>query len=428
MSSSSCRRKKSTIFCLFSFQKPKKTKNEKKKKKKKKKKHSLFLFGFSPSFSFFLPLLLLLMTRLASVAVFLTALATVSARQCPSTSQCGCAWTNGGRNCGNDDYSPCYATCCKCGSSSTQQQQQQRWTPPAAETRSRCETVLGLSCDAASRCAHGHHVGYCPGRDVCCKRASSSNTGWNQPAHGNNNGGGAASSGTGAPNVTPIGGWVSNGQTTRYWDCCKPHGAWPDKVVGARGVVRTCRRDGVAKADPNDKNVCKGGGGRGIAYACNNQAAFQGSDGTYYGFAAAFKDMCTCYELSFTSGLPRGKSMVVQVTNIGDLNSPNHFDLQLPGGGFGENNGCSMPEPGRARLNGPGQWDQSRYPRSAWGPVSNENRGGVSSIRMCDSLPGPLQEGCRIRFNFIGDNPSMRYRQVKCPAEIVSRSGCERNN
>ena len=41
---------------------------------------------------------------------------------------------------------------------------------------------------------------------------------------------------------------------------------------------------------------------------------------------------CACYKLDFDSGPVAGKSMIVQVTNSGDLGET-QFDVQIPGGG-----------------------------------------------------------------------------------------------
>ena len=97
--------------------------------------------------------------------------------------------------------------------------------------------------------------------------------------------------------------------------------------------------------------------------------------------------------------------MIVQATNTGGDLSANHFDLQMPGGGFGIYNGCAWNngEP----VNGDAQFD---IPYSNWG-----NRyGGVWSRDMCSGLPSVLQAGCQWRWDSFnaGDNPSGMYRRV----------------
>ena len=103
------------------------------------------------------------------------------------------------------------------------------------------------------------------------------------------------------------------------------------------------------------------------------------NDNLAYGFAAAHLSgqsewnwCCSCYKLNFNSGPVAGKSMIVQVTNSGGDLGENHFDLQMPGGGFGIFDGCTR------------QWG---LPASAWG----DRYGGVHSRDDCNRLPGPLQ-------------------------------------
>ncbi|KAG1107840.1 hypothetical protein G6F42_016215 [Rhizopus arrhizus] len=149
---------------------------------------------------------------------------------------------------------------------------------------------------------------------------------------------------------------------------------------------------------------------------CNNNQPWAVNDELAYGFAAASIAgsneagwCCGCYELTFTSGAASGKKMVVQVTNTGGDLGSNHFDLQMPGGGVGIFNGCAA------------QWGA---PNDGWGA----RYGGVSSVSDCASLPSALQAGCKWRFNWFknSDNPTMTFKEVTCPAELTTRSGCER--
>ncbi|CAF5191292.1 unnamed protein product, partial [Rotaria sp. Silwood1] len=90
---------------------------------------------------------------------------------------------------------------------------------------------------------------------------------------------------------------------------------------------------------------------------------------------------------------------------------PNQFDLQIPGGGVGIFNGCTS------------QWNT---PTDGWGA----RYGGVSSSQACYNLPGALQQGCLFRFQWFkgADNPTMVYSRVNCPAELIARTGCSRND
>ncbi|CAF4109690.1 unnamed protein product, partial [Rotaria sordida] len=206
------------------------------------------------------------------------------------------------------------------------------------------------------------------------------------------------------------------GRTTRYWDCCKASCGWPGKVSGSNAYVKSCRRDGYAIW--NDGNIASGCGSGGEAFVCNNQVPWAINDQLAYGFAAATipglteqQRCCACYQLDFTSGPVVGKTMIVQVVNSGSDVSPNQFDLQIPGGGVGIFNGCSS------------QWSA---PTDGWG----ERYGGVSSRQQCYNLPGAIQPGCLFRFDWFkgADNPTMLYSKVKCPAELVARTGCSRND
>ena len=84
-----------------------------------------------------------------------------------------------------------------------------------------------------------------------------------------------------------------------------------------------------------------------------------------------------------------------------------HFDLQIPGGGVGIFNGCSS---------------QFGAPNDGWG-----NRfGGVTNRDQCNQLPDQLRSGCFWRFDWFknADNPNVNFRQVSCPSQLTSISGC----
>ncbi|KAJ8663728.1 hypothetical protein O0I10_000977 [Lichtheimia ornata] len=221
------------------------------------------------------------------------------------------------------------------------------------------------------------------------------------------------SSSSSSSNYKAISGGASGeGHTTRYWDCCKASCSWPDKA-DVDSPVKTCAADGIKLVDANEQSGCNGGSG----YMCNDNQPWAVNDDLAYGFAATAlsgkgesETCCSCYELTFTSGEVKGKRMVVQSTNTGGDLSGNQFDLQIPGGGVGIFNGCQS------------QWNA---PANGWG----ERYGGISSASQCDDLPKHLQAGCEWRFNWFknADNPSVTFKEVTCPAEIVKKSGCSRN-
>jgi hypothetical protein len=213
---------------------------------------------------------------------------------------------------------------------------------------------------------------------------------------------------------TPIaGGKSGTGQTTRYWDCCKPSCSWNGKA-DVSSPVAACKADGKTISDVNDQSGCNGGN----SYMCSNQQPFAVNSTLAFGFVAASmigygeaQMCCTCVLMTFNEGPAAGKQMVAQITNTGSDLSSNHFDIAMPGGGFGIfANGC------------PTQWNS---PASNWG----QTYGGVSSAEDCKNLPSELQAGCDWRFNFLdnSDNPSVSFVEIECPSQITDITGCKRN-
>ncbi|KAG1541487.1 hypothetical protein G6F51_007866 [Rhizopus arrhizus] len=204
------------------------------------------------------------------------------------------------------------------------------------------------------------------------------------------------------------GGATGTSQATRYWDCCKPSCGWNGKAK-VSAPVRTCAKNGVTLVGTNVQSGCANGG----AYTCNNNQPWVVNNNLSYGFAAARipgggedRWCCSCFELTFTSTPAKGKKMVVQVTNTGydaGTEKGTHFDLLMPGGGVGLFNGCQS------------QWNT---PTDGWGA----RYGGVWNKQMCSKLPAQLRKGCEWRFGWFqgADNPTLTYREVTCPKEIVA--------
>ncbi|EOA91291.1 hypothetical protein ACJQWK_03767 [Exserohilum turcicum] len=204
----------------------------------------------------------------------------------------------------------------------------------------------------------------------------------------------------------------STGKTTRYWDCCKGSCGWSGKA-NVNQPIRTCDKSDNPIADLAAKNGCESGG---TAYMCTDQSPWAVNDNLAYGFAAVKlagkteRDWCcACYELTFTSGPVSGKKMVVQTTNTGGDLGDNHFDLAMPGGGVGIFNGCTS---------------QFGAPSSGWG----QQYGGISSRSECANFPEKLKAGCYWRFDWFknADNPSVSFKEVTCPGELTSKTGCIR--
>ena len=188
-----------------------------------------------------------------------------------------------------------------------------------------------------------------------------------------------------------------SGYATRYWDCCKPHCAWPGNA-GSAGPSRTCDFSG----NPVDgDSACDGG----PATTCLSQIPFE-KDGIGYGFAATpggSNDCGKCYKLE----LDIGKTMIVMSTNIGWDVQGGQFDLMIPGGGVGLFNGCK-------------NWDNSKMGAQYGGLLTECGGGNASCLReKCKSVFPEAQavEGCLFLADFLNaaDNPRLTYEEVDCP-------------
>ncbi|KAJ4350903.1 hypothetical protein N0V95_004297 [Ascochyta clinopodiicola] len=144
------------------------------------------------------------------------------------------------------------------------------------------------------------------------------------------------------------------------------------------------------------KNGCESGG---KAFMCTDQSPWAINDNLAYGFAA----------VKLAGGI-NGKKMVVQATNTGSDLGNNHFDLQMPGGGVGQFNGCTA---------------EFGAPSTGWG----KQYGGISSKSECNSFPAKLKAGCNWRFDWFknADNPDVTFKAVTCPAALTAKTGCKRN-
>jgi len=229
--------------------------------------------------------------------------------------------------------------------------------------------------------------------------------------------------------------WVTGTYTTGYWDCCKPSCSWPNKGKVNEPVLSCDANTGDVLFDTNVASVCHGGS----ATSCSNNKPFIVTNSLSMGFAAAAvsgshgltgdENCGQCFELQFTDQIHSngnwggshpelaGKSMIVQVTNIGyDVNGEHSFDLQIPGAGQGAfTAGCSAQFSGYSS----GDFD------------CDNNYGGCHDKSGCARLPEDLQSGCNWRYDWYHwlqsggqtNNPYVNFRRVKCPAELVEISG-----
>jgi hypothetical protein len=202
------------------------------------------------------------------------------------------------------------------------------------------------------------------------------------------------------------------GKTTRYWDCCLASCSWKENVKNASSPVRSCNKDGMTPfTDLSNLWRVKSGCDGGSVFMCNDQQPWAINDKVAYGFVASHEQCCTCQRLKFTSGPVAGKQMIVQTTNTGGDLTSNHFDIQMPGGGFGIFDGCTP---------------QFGLSPSVWG----ERYGGLSSASQCSGLPANLQKGCKWRFEWFmnADNPAVVFERVQCPKELTDITGCVPND
>ena len=195
-----------------------------------------------------------------------------------------------------------------------------------------------------------------------------------------------------------------------------------------RPPVLACEAEtGEILTDANVAGVCDGG----TAASCASNQPWTYNDGVSLGFAAASvggnhglngdENCGQCYELVWSDeggAHPDivGKSHIIQVTNIGyDVTGDHSFDLQIPGGGQGIfDTGCVR-----------------QFPGGLFGGYSTDDfdcgvrYGGCADESGCSRLPSELRAGCEWRFSdsYRSDNPYVRFRRVRCPAELVEISG-----
>ncbi len=201
---------------------------------------------------------------------------------------------------------------------------------------------------------------------------------------------------------------VTNGQsanTTRYWDCCKPHCGWHSNM-------KMCDINGNPINNREARSACEGG----EAFQCMDYAPIEINSKVSYGWAA-FNNHGTqcgdCFQLDFQGDLS-GKQMIVQIINIGD-GGQNAFDLLIPGGGVGAFNGCSR------------QWNNAPMGVQYGGfhASCGDNEGCIRG--MCQQAFGnrpDLMRGCEWYLGWfeMTNNPKVMYMKVQCPQEIKNIS------
>ena len=250
---------------------------------------------------------------------------------------------------------------------------------------------------------------------------------------------------------------AKHGHASRYWDCCKPSCAWPDKFgYDPDKTVKTCNikdEETPTQQETGNKyfpwegvvNSCDGGD----AFACYDQAPFAVCEDLAYGYVAASGGTLgdascgSCFLLEFDGGMHeyaakhehkalKGKKMIVMVTNIGYDVKDGQFDIMIPGGGMGAfTGGCEA------------QWGVDLQNKDLVGetfggfrstcekklgfypePTLEENQECVRD--MCDALfdkPGleDMLQGCYwyVDWYYAANNPTYKYSPIECPKELV---------
>ncbi len=225
----------------------------------------------------------------------------------------------------------------------------------------------------------------------------------------------------------PLPAGAKSGWASRYWDCCKPHCAWPGN--GPSNPMKMCSIDDQLISDPNAESSCSGGS----AYTCWDMSPWAVSDTLAYGYAAtpAGGDDCgKCYQLQFKgtgehnandpgSNSLAGKTMIVQSTNIGGDVGSGQFDLLIPGGGVGAFNGCSK------------QWGTEDLGAQYGGFLTacNDDVGCLKNACTKTFTGKPdLLAGCLFHVEWMkgANNPQLNYAEVPCPAALEQVSGMSR--
>lgn len=235
-----------------------------------------------------------------------------------------------------------------------------------------------------------------------------------------------------------------DGYATRFWDCCKPHCGWFANVPSGTQPMNTCSVSNASLNNPDAQSACNAG----PAHQCWERIPWVVNSTLAYGYAATQSgDVCgRCYQLDFTgqsqnspgdpgSAALQGKRMIVQAMNIGFDVGGGQFDILVPGGGVGAFNACSA------------QWGVSNSELGAqyggflmackqelgWNAPLASYKSCLTN--RCNNVFGSrglttLQQGCLFYANWFeaADNPSVKYKEVACPAALTAGSGMSRND
>ncbi|MBR2306811.1 MAG: glycosyl hydrolase family 5, partial [Fibrobacter sp.] len=223
------------------------------------------------------------------------------------------------------------------------------------------------------------------------------------------------------------GGKSGSGYATRYWDCCKPHCAWPEHG----GSASTCDAKGNKIGDKSASSMCDGGN----AGICRSQFPIIINDTLAFAFAATpgGENNCgKCFDLVFDGGCKydatslhkkmKGKHLIVMSNNVGYDVAGGQFDVMIPGGGYGIFNGCS---------NKMGWGSQGSQYGGLLDECEKETGYNSSKYKSCltekcnksFSSDPEAKEGCLFLATWMNaaGNLTHNYREVECPQELKQR-------
>lgn len=227
------------------------------------------------------------------------------------------------------------------------------------------------------------------------------------------------------------GGKSGSGWATRYWDCCKPHCAWPGKG-GTK--AHACDASGNKINDDGASSMCDGGN----SGTCLSQIPMVVNDTLAYAYAAvptADGASCgKCYALKFTGKgkyetkanhkALLGKTLVVMTSNVGSDVSQGQFDIMIPGGGVGIFNGCSRFGWGNMGAQYGGLLTECEKEAGSSGDLRAKRKECLA--KKCESTFGKdaqAKEGCMFLATWYeaAGNPMHEYKEVECPSALKNK-------
>jgi len=228
------------------------------------------------------------------------------------------------------------------------------------------------------------------------------------------------------------------GTITHYWDCCREACTWNNSPAQLNSCDATGQNPEIRSY--TEKSVCRPD--YGTTTMCGGEASEKGSrypwveGDTLYGFVAGQNHgpgPCgSCYEIDLENAGDGVTKAIVQQTNLGNVNGI--FDFAVPGGGFGDFNGCSKMKGWKVYKSEGGPCDNAQ---SNPDESKCNKYGGFHNIEQCrNAFHGDpnAQKACKdILFGvfpkgeqgvpFRGNLVAKSYKSIPCPAKLTSVTG-----